>query len=554
MAKKAVEFSLFAPYNEDVSLIGSWNNWKPAPMTRGEDGIWRVEVPLSDGSYEYKFELVSKSYFMMGEKVAIADPVALRYTQDSHENAIVRVKNGQRVTVEYEWQHDDVPLPPNHELVIYEMHLGDFCGGGGSFTKVIEKLDYLADLGINAIELMPVNEFPGHHSWGYSQRSIYAVENSYGSPEDLCRFVDECHARGIRVIHDAVYNHMEMEAPLTRVDFNYWFYGDEVDPPELRFGPKFNFEFHDDKLNVWPARQHVMNAMRQWAHLFHIDGIRFDATRAIRYYDLLNWFHDQIHNQIDFKPFYMIAEHIPQDPTIAGPEGPMDAAWHDNFYRQMSATTLGVDRHGRYPYNTSEVLRLLHGRGDGFAAAVNTVHYLATHDEDHVMYLLGAAANTFDEAAFRRVKMGASILFTAPGVPMIWMGDEFGQPTPRSIEPQPLQWELLENEQNQGLFNHFKHLIHLRKTNPALTSENYEVVADMAASGIIAFKRWNDAGNVVLVVANLRDSYAGEFTIGDAGLEDGTWHEAVFNYDTHIENGTLRDTLAESEVKVYIKQ
>ncbi len=559
--KSKIQFELLAPYNENVALIGSWNEWKPTAMKRGDDGVWRVQVPLADGDYEYKFEVISKSYFAAGQKVTVADPKAIQYTLDSRENSIVRVRGGKRIITDYQWQHDDVPLPSNEQLVIYEMHVADFRGGAGdsnnqpgTFTRIIEKLDYLADLGINAIELMPVNEFPGHHSWGYAQRSIYAVENSYGSPEDLARLVDECHARGIRVIHDAVYNHMETEAPLTKIDYSYWFYEQNPDAPELQFGPKFNYEHFDANLNTFPARDHVMGAMKMWIREFHMDGIRFDATRAIKYFDLLNWFSDEAHKEEGFKPFYTIAEHIPQDGTIAGPEGPVDAAWHDNFYRQLSATTLGIHYGGREPFNTDEVLRLMDGRKDGFASPYNTVHYLTNHDEVRTMFLLGAAANTFDDAAFRRMKLGVTLLLTAPGIPMLWMGEEFGQATDKALDPRPLTWGLLDQERNQGLFHHYRHLIQLRKGNPALYSDCFEPIMNDRQRGLIAYKRWNDQGNMVAVVANLKPQYAGKFELKNVGLEDGVWREVIFGYDLQVSGGVLADTLAESEAKVYIKQ
>ncbi len=558
---KNTTFELFAPYNTSVNLIGDWDEWKPIPMTKDDKGIWRVDVPLADGEYQYKFEVISKSPFVLDQKVTIADPKAMRFTLDSHENSVARIKKGKPVISSYKWKHDDVPLLPNEQLVIYELHVGDFRGGSGDdqkepgkFTDVIEKLDHLAELGITAIELMPVNEFPGHHSWGYSLHSIYAVENSYGTPEELCQLVDECHARGIRVIHDAVYNHMESESPLTRIDYNYWFYEHNPDEASLNFGPKFNYEFHDDNLDVWPAREYVINALRLWVEQFHIDGIRFDCTRAIKYFDLLEWFNNEAHSRVGFKPFYTIAEHVPQDPAIADANGPVDAAWHDNFFRQMSATTLGVNKDGREPYNTSEVLRLLDSRKDGFASSYNTIQYLGNHDEQRIMYLLGEMANTFDDAAFRRAKLGASLLLTAPGIPMLWMGEEFGQPTPKTLDPQPLQWGLLDNARNQGLFQHYAHLIKLRKDNPALYSDNFQPILDLPGRGVIGFKRWNDAGDVVVVVANLQPVYAGDFEIGDAGLEDGLWHEMIFDYDVMILNGVLKDTLAESEVKIFIKR
>ena len=564
MAKKKahpITFELFAPYNESVKLLGDWNDWQPVPMKRNDAGVWQAEVALSDGNHQYKFEVVSQSPFAHDQMVTVADPKAVEFTLDSHENSIIKIKDGKPFITTYQWKHDDVPLPPNEKLIIYELHVGDFRGGPGDsrdkpgdFQSMIEKLDYLVDLGINAVELMPINEFPGHYSWGYSARSIYAVENSYGSPDDLCELVDECHARGIRVILDAVYNHMESDAPLTQIDYNYWFY--EINPDgnsELDFGPKFNYEHYDSNLDIWPAREHVMGAMQFWLGTFHVDGIRFDATRAIRYFDLMHWFNNEMHKREGFKPFYTIAEHIPQDTTITGPDGPMDAAWHDHFYRQLNSTTLGIPYEGRNPFDTSEVLRILGSYGDGFASPYNTIHYINNHDQNRTMFLLGEAANTFDDAAFRRNKLGATLLLTAPGIPMLWMGEEFGQATPRNIESHPLEWSLLDNERNQGLWNHYAHLIHLRKSNPALTNESYEIVADMPGRGIIAFKRWNDEGNVILVVANLMPQYAGEFEVSNHGLDDGTWHESNFNYDVQVEGGRLVDTLAESEAKIYIK-
>jgi 1,4-alpha-glucan branching enzyme len=554
-------FELLAPYNKDVQLVGSWNEWQPIPMERGENGVWRANVALKDGEYQYKFQVSSLSWFAEGQTVLVSDPKALRYTLDSRENAIIIIKDGKRADITHEWKHDNVPLPPNDQLIIYELHVGDFRGGSGdthdgagTFAGVIEKLDYLVDLGINAIELMPVNEFPGHHSWGYAQHSIYAVENSYGSPDDLCRLVDECHARGIRVIHDAVYNHMAENTPLGQIDYEYWFYRDNPDEPALHFGPKFNYEKWDENLQTFPARAHVMGAMDMWVQHFRIDGIRFDCTRAIRYFDLLKWFHGEVHDRIDFKPFYTIAEHIPQDSAIAGPAGPMDAAWHDNFYRQLICSTLGVPHEGREPFDTDALVQVMDWRTDNFAVSHNTIHYLNNHDQDRVIYLLGEVAKTFDAAAFRRCKLGASLLLTAPGVPMIWMGEEFGQPTPKMLDPQPLHWGLLDSEANRGLFNHYRFLIGLRKANPALYSETFEVVANLPERGILAFKRWDDGGNIVVVVANLKDAFGGEFEVGDAGLEDGTWHEAVHNYDVKVDGGWLKDTLAESDVKIYIRQ
>lgn len=554
-----IQFELFAPHNPTVALLGSWDDWQAHPMERGDDGTWRTALDIPDGEYEYKFRLVSKSFFAMDQDVEVSDPTAIELGRTTRANAFLRVKNGARVLVDYEWQHDDVPLPSNDKLIIYELHLGDFRGGEGddqtepgTFRSAMGKLDYLADLGINAIELMPVSEIPGANYWGYSQRSIYAVENRYGTPEDFCAFVDACHARGIRVIYDAVYNHMATDSPLTMIDHNYWFYGENPDEASLQFGPKFNYEFFDPEYDVWPARQHVVNAMELWIELFHLDGIRFDATRAIKYFDLLQWFTQEAHERASFKPFITIAEHLPQDPSIAGAGRPMDAAWHDDFYRQAFAATLGVNRDGRDPFNTGELMRVMDGRRTGFQSPYNTIQYINNHDQERVMYLLGVAAGLSGEAAFRRNKLGASLLLTAPGIPMLWAGEEFGQPTPKSEERQPLVWGLLGFADNQNLHAHYRNLVNIRKANPALTGENYSVLLDQPAQGLAVYKRWNDAGNEIIVAASLKNDGGGDLAL--EGITDGTWRESVYGYDVTVRGGVLRDTLRGAEAKIYIKQ
>jgi 1,4-alpha-glucan branching enzyme len=159
-------------------LLGSWNEWQPIEMQRCDDGIWRVEVALPDGEYEYKFQLISKSGDTAGRIVSVADPKAIQFARDSDSSnmTVARVENGKRVNTTYQWHYNDRPLPPNEQLIIYEMHLGDFRGGPGDvddeqgdFRRVLEKLDYLADLGVNALQLMPVRlRIPMAHPTSYA--------------------------------------------------------------------------------------------------------------------------------------------------------------------------------------------------------------------------------------------------------------------------------------------------------------------------------------------------------------------------------------------------
>ncbi len=558
---KGIEFSLFAPYNEDVALLGSWNDWQPIEMARGDDGWWRVRVPLEDGDHAYKFQLVSRSFFCEGETVQVADPRATRFSDDTYENSLITVKDGQRAFIAYDWQHDDVPLPQNHELVMYEMHVGDFSGGPGDdqegpkgrFLDVVDKLDYLAELGVNAIELMPVNEFPGTESWGYNLRSLFSVENAYGTPEDLCRLVDECHGRGIRVIYDGVFNHLESEAPLTRIDYAYWFHEQNPDPEHMHWGPKFNIEHHDTALDVWPARQYIHDAILFWIETFHFDGIRFDATAAIDHYDFLHWLQAEIYQSVGgIKPFITIAEHVPEDPTITGPDGPLDAAWNESFSKQIMATIVGREDHGYQPYDLPRIAAVLDPRNEGYSSPLNAVHYIDNHDQDRIMWQLGQAG-VLDDPAFRRMEMGAALLLTAPGLPLLWMGQEFGESAPRQLEPQPIDWALLQNERNARLRDRYRYLIELRKNTAALHNDTFEIIHQDNDRGLLAFKRWDDAGGVVVVVANIKDEHQGQVEIGN-WPGDGGWHEYTHNYDIEVGGGVMRDEIAESEVKIYVKR
>ena len=557
-----IEIGLFAPYNRHVQIIGSWNGWYPTAMTRDDQGWWRARIELAYGEYEYKFRLQSNSYFALGGEVTVSDPRAMRWSRDGHGNACLTVRDGRQVDFSYAWQHDGVPLPQNDALVIYELHVGDFSGGAGddwdgrqkrTFGAVIDKLDYLANLGVNAVELMPCNQFPGEHSWGYNPLSLFAVANAYGEPDDLCRLVDECHARGIRVIIDGVYNHSDKDAPLAQIDYSYWYYEKNPDSPEAQFGPKFDYGHYDEHLGIFPAREYVRDAVLTWVERFHIDGIRFDATAILNNYEFLGWLHGEINAHLAGKPFYTIAEHVPQDPTVAGPGGPLDAAWHESMRQQLTATVLGAEFEGHRPGDLGALAGTLDPRAEGFSAAINVVNYLENHDQERTMKLLGDVAQTFGEAAFRREKLGATLLLTAPGVPMLWMGQEFGVPSPKTTDRQPLPWALLQSEANADLLRFYTGLVRLRTATPALHGNTFETLLADAERGLFAFKRWDDAsGGIVVVVANLRDEFAGEIEVPNwPGA--GQWHEYTHDYDVEVA-GALRDSLAESEVKIYLNR
>ena len=303
--------------------------------------------------------------------VDVFDPYALSLTRDDREASIFVMKNGQRQWIDYKWKHDEMPLPANGQLVIYELHVGDFAGkaeGQGTFADVIAKLDYIAELGVNCIELMPVKQFRGK-GWGYALDSLFGVENRYGKPEDLCRFIDECHGRGIRVVIDGVYNHADSESPLTKIAYEYWFYKDNPDPPEMQWGPKYNYSHFDKNLNVFPARKYVIDSILFWVEKFHIDGIRFDATRAIADFNVLKELADAAYAKINgMKHFLTVAEHIPEDPAITGRRrgSPMDAAWHEPLARHLQAVLSCTEQAGNNPDDLDGLIRKLNPVTNGY--------------------------------------------------------------------------------------------------------------------------------------------------------------------------------------------
>ncbi len=546
-----IEFQLFAPYNKGAALTGSFSNWQEIPMQKDQDGYFRTQVELEDGVYQYKFRVQSRSWFFEPDQwVDVNDPYATNI-DNSTQNGVVRVKAAKRITDTYVWQHDDTPLPADHELVIYEMHVGDFSGGEddpkarGKYEHVIEKLDYLCELGINAIALMPVTEYPGDNGWGYNPRYFFATESGYGTTEDLKRLIDECHGRGIRIILDGIYNHSEASSPLTQIDHDYWYHHSPRDS-ENSWGPEFNYEYYDENLETYPARRFIGDVVRFWIQEYHIDGIRYDAARQIANYDFMRWIVQETKRMVGFKPFYNIAEHIPETPSITGFKGPMDGCWHESFYHFIREHVYGET------FDLERLKEVLDAKQQGFPGTINVVNYLTNHDHNRLMAELGDR-EIFAADAFKRARLGAVLLMTAMGVPLIWMGEEFGEYRHKTPEPSKIEWPLLENDLNRSLFEYYKSLIALRKENPALYTENIHFFHEDPDSKVLGYIRWNDQGSRVVVVANFSDNYLAGYQVSNFP-EQGMWHEWTGNYDIQAEDNGIMIELPEYEAKVFVWQ
>ncbi len=559
-----IEFNLFAPRNKGAALIGSFSQWQEIPMEKGEDGYFRTQVELEDGIYQYKFRVQTKSpNFEPDQWVDVIDPYATDVDEEQ-KIGIVRIKDGKRIVDDYVWQHDGSPLPENHELVIYEMHVADFTGGEvdpdkrGKYVDAIEKLDYLRELGINAIELMPVNEHPGDYNWGYTVRHYFATESSYGSTEDLKRFIDECHSRGIRVFIDGIYNHTDEECPLLLIDRNYWYYENRHYPedPGNYWGPEFNYDNYDEKLDVKPAWKYVGDVVRYWVQEYHIDGIRFDAVRQLANDEFLDWLAHQSKKNTAPKPFYNIAEHIPDTSKITAPEGPLDACWHESFRYFVIPHICGET------FELEKLKEVFDPKRQGYATAINVINYLSTHDRERVFRELGDRG-IFDEAAFKRAKLAAALLMTVMGVPMLWMGEEFGEHKRKSqtvTQPKKIAWSLLERDENRDLFECYKKLIALRTHNRALQSDNIEFFHENADAKVLAYVRWHDQGDRVIVVANFSDQNLSGYNVETrliASLQETSlqnWRDLFTNTEVAAADGGLVIDVPQYSALVFVSQ
>ncbi|MEH2329165.1 alpha-amylase family glycosyl hydrolase [Nostoc sp.] len=551
------EFTLFAPRNKGAALIGSFSDWKEIPMSKGEDGYFRTKIKLEDGVYQYKFRIQTKSpNFAPDEWIDIIDPKATD-VNETEKYSVVRIQDGQRIVDTYLWQHDEIPLPDNRELVIYEMHVADFTGDEvdakerGKYLGIIAKLDYLCELGINAIELMPVNEYPGDYNWGYKVRHFFATESSYGSTEDLKRLIDECHGRGIRVFMDGIYNHTDEECPLILIDRNYWYYEHKHYPedPNNYWGPEFNYDNYDKNLNIKPAWEYIGDVVKFWIQEYHIDGIRFDAVRQLANFEFLNWLTKQAKNYAAPKQFYNIAEHIPDTKTVVKPDGPLDACWHESFRYFIIPYICGKS------FELEQLKQILDPKQQGYAIATNVINYLATHDRERVLRELGNCG-IFDAPAFERAKLAAALLMTAMGIPMLWMGEEFGEYQQKSedvTKPRKINWSLLSSDQNHDLFEYYQKLIALRQQTPALQSDNIKFFYENATEKVLAYTRWDEQNSHVVVVVNFSDQNLNQYKISDFPTAE-YWRDWVSNQEVKSQEDGLVTDLPSYTAKIFVLQ
>ncbi|MCG3110078.1 Malto-oligosyltrehalose trehalohydrolase [Metallosphaera sp. J1] len=412
-----VNFSLWAPYCSRASLkLGQ----EIIPMDRDEMGYFRVKAEAKPGD-KYKF---------VTDRGEIPDP-ASRFQPDGVHGY------SQLVSPLFPWEDQEWKGLRKEDLIIYEIHVGTFTSEG-TFEGVTHRLDYLSDLGITALEIMPVAQFPGKRGWGYDGVYLYAVQNSYGGPSGLKKLVNEAHKRNLGVILDVVYNHVGPEGNYMNAIGPYF---------STKYKTPWGLTFNYDDYGSDEVRRFVLENLEYWMTEFHIDGFRLDAVHAIidnSPKHILEEIADVVHRHGKL----VIAESDLNDPRIVNPKERcgygIDAQWVDDFHHSIHAYLTG-ERQGYYSdYGSLEdVIKAFrdvfvydgrysrfrgktHGRPvdlDGCSFVV----YIQNHDQVGNRGKGERLSTLLDRES---LKMAAALYLLSPYIPMIFMGEEYGETTP----------------------------------------------------------------------------------------------------------------------------
>ncbi len=536
-----VTFRVWAPNAESVAVHGSFEGWTDGgiAMARdGDTGHWSVDVPDAGPGDEYRF-LVGSA----GGVRSRLDPRARQLT-NSVGNAVVTDPDA------FDWGSTEFRTPDWNDLVIYELHVGTFTEGmhgrPGTLDGVRKRLGYLQDLGVGAIQLMPPFEFAGDRSWGYNPVYPYAVESSYGHPDDLKALIRSAHEAGIAVILDVVYNHLG-PSDLDLWQFDGWSQDD-------RGGIYF---YQDDRAETpWghtrpdygrpEVRAFIRDNAMTWLDEFRVDGLRWDATAWISSVqgggrgaedalpDGWSLMADINREAAERHPTtLMIAEDLRTDQAVTRPaaEGGagFGAQWDGRFVHWVRAALIAADDAHRDL--AAVALAIEADPADAFKRVI----YTESHDEDangHARVPEEIWPGYADSWPSRkRAALGAALVLTAPGIPMLFQGQELIEGSWFTDED-TIDWG--RRHRFHGLLQLHRDLIALRRNTTDVTrglrGPRVEVHHVDPALGVLAYHRWEAGGprDDVLVAVNLSAEARPDVRIGVP--RDGRWR-VRFNSD-----------------------
>ncbi|MFQ6614948.1 MAG: alpha-amylase family glycosyl hydrolase, partial [Fidelibacterota bacterium] len=578
----SVTLALFAPGKEFVYVIGDFNDWRvdttyfmrryaPAP----DSTIWWLTINNLSVANQYAFQ-----YLVDGE-IRIADPytdVVLdpwndRYISDLTYPDLKPYPDGktrdpvavlQTAQTPFTWAYSDTfRRPARKDLVIYELHIRDFIQRH-DYQTLMDTLDYLDNLGINALELMPISEFEGNSSWGYNPSFYFAPDKYYGTRQALKRFIDECHRRGIAVIQDIVLNHSYGLSPLVRL---YWdpvnnrpaadnpWYNPQSPNPIFAWGYDFNHESPH-------TRYFVDRALRYWVTQYKIDGFRFDFSKGFTNTPGDGWAYDAS--------------------RIANLERMSDVLWAvdstvimilEHFTDNMEERTLanhGMLLWGNLNYNYNEATMGWNGNSDfswGYYgnrgwSVPRLITYMESHDEERLMYKnlhYGNSSGDYSvrdlSTALNRMKLAGAFFFTLPGPKMIWQFGELGYDVsiddPCRVCEKPIRWNYFRDEDRRKLYQTWKALLSLRNHHELFRDPDTNV--DLWLGSSTGKKR------IILSGSEMNAVIIGNFAVFGQSIDPafphtGAWYDYFSGDSLNIVNGNDALTLAPGEFHIYTDQ
>ncbi len=549
-------FRVWAPNATTVSVAGSFNAWSDTanPLAAESGGHWSVDVPGDQRGETYKYVIDGTLWKN--------DPRATAVTNSVGDSIITNPTT-------YAWS--SFTMPGWHDLVIYEMHIGTFNdtpgGTPGTWQSAIDRLDHVENLGINAVQLMPIAEFAGDFSWGYNPAHPFAPESAYGNPDDLRDFIDECHQRGIAVIIDVVYNHFgPSDLDMWRFDGSYTgSYGGIYFYQDWRAATPWGHTRPD--YGRGEVRSYIRDNAMYWLTEFNADGLRWDSTVNIRTQDnggggdipdgwtLMQWINNEINATMPWK--ISIAEDLQNNDWITKTTGEggagFDSQWDATFVHTVRDAIIDSNDANRDMWAVRDAIAKI-DNGD----RLRRVIYTESHDE-----VANGKARVPEEIwpgnadswhSKKRSTLGAGLVFTSPGIPMIFQGQEFLEDS-YFQDTVPLDWAKAAT--HSGIVNLYTDLIQLRRNfgnkTAGLRGNGVNVHHVNDTNKVIAFHRWDNggAGDDVIIVANFSSTGYSSYNIGFPS--PGEW-KVRFNsdwngYDSSFGNWYAYDTTAASGAK-----
>jgi len=576
-------FQLSAPQKDYAFFLCSENDYDVAAsfrmtQSRAGDRYW-IELPKSifdNGKNTYQ-------YFVDGN-VKIADPfstVVLDPLNDNDIPADVKetlpaypVEAEGIVTAfdlepsDFQWTVDNFDYPENTELIIYEIMMRDFLADK-NYKSLLDTLDYLSNLGINAIELMPISEFEGNQSWGYNPSFHMAVDKYYGTRDQLKAVIDACHTKGIAVILDVVFNHAFSQSPLCQLYWNTTQFRPSSDSPYLNevakhpFNVGYDFNHESSYTKEW-----VKQVLSYWMEEFHFDGFRFDLSKGLTQTfssnDMTMAQYDQ--SRVDILKDY--ADHI-----WAHDSGAYVIMEHfaDNS-EEKELASYGMMLWGNHTFQFAEAAMGYSSELDWADYKTrgwnepNLIAYMESHDEERMGFKLSAYGNASGAHDTQLLKIGLgrtaatnAIYFSLPGPKMLWQFGELGYDESINrcldgtisnncrLDPKPVKWEYLNNEDRRELYYKTADMLYLRNNYPVFQTTDYKFSDDP----YLKLVHLNSSEMNVVTMAN--------FNVVTASLNPnfqttGTWYEYFTGEKLEVVDTQTEISLGPGEHRVYLSE